>query len=273
MEIKDHSSRRFIHDGAFTRMLSLPFGHVHGRATSALLLCASTYFLLPQLRLSVQRAFALSDYAVVFQNAFPFALFLLSLLAFAHLERLPLTPRTLGLSFDMPRERRNSVLLYVGIMVLGGLCIALFLGYFKQMGVPIHRISTYIGQEASPLHAIAGAGAGRTFLLDILPHSIGVLVLAPIIEEVYITGVVFPALRNKMGFVAGAGIAASAFALFHASANPFTGGQWLPFAIIAVGQVASFTLYQGTRSLYPSIASHALRNFAVLFVELSALVG
>lgn len=273
MEMRNRSSGSFMSDSAFTRMLSLPFGHVHGRATSALLLCASTYFLLPQLRLSVQRAFALSDYAAVFQNALPFALLLLSLLAFAHIERVPLTARTLGLSLDMPNERKNSVLLYVGIMALGGLCIALFLGYFKQMGIPIHRISTYIGQDAPLLHATTDANSWHSLLLDVLPHCIGVLVLAPVIEEIYITAIVFPVLRNRLGFVASAGIAASIFALFHASANPLADGQWLPFAIIAVGQIASFTLYQGTRSLYPSIASHALRNFAVLFVELSALVG
>ncbi|MFT5378139.1 MAG: membrane protease YdiL (CAAX protease family), partial [Candidatus Latescibacterota bacterium] len=98
------------------------------------------------------------------------------------------------------------------------------------------------------------------------------LITAPFIEEIYFSGLVFAALRNRLGFALGLVIAATLFALHHAYADPFRDGQLLAFGILFVSEALSFVLYQTTRSLYPSIAYHFLRNLAVLFMELSALV-
>ncbi len=258
-------------DRDFARMLSLPFTNIRCRATSALVLCATTYFLLATLGGGTQPAFTAGEIAILYQRGLPAILMALLIWILARIERFPLSVDALGLSPYMPQERKSFVLLYLGLMALAGLLIGLFLGYFKYAGVPIHQISPQFPLDLSQLHAGADA-MWSTRAAPMLFHALSVLVLAPIIEEIYITGIVFPALRNRFGFAAGAGAAASIFALLYCGTNLWTGQGWLPFTVIAGAQIASFTLYQGTRSLYPSIASHVLRNATLLFIQLSALL-
>lgn len=270
----DRPRMRFIQGGdrAFTHMLNLPFVHTYCGAASALVLCAMTYFFLPVLERSTAQIFTPKGYTLFYQHVLLAALLALLVWALARLERIPLNGRALGLSFRMPRERRNFVLLYVTLMALASVFISLFIFYLEYKGALIHQVALPLSVERSSLHVAVGADGLNALLPTVIPHAICMLILAPFIEEVYITGIVFPALRNRLGFVVGACLTASIFALFHPGANLLSDGNGLPFALLVGGQIASFTLYQGTRSLYPSIASHALRNFTVFFLELSALV-
>ncbi|MGB0604104.1 MAG: lysostaphin resistance A-like protein [Candidatus Latescibacterota bacterium] len=255
-------------DRAFTRMLSLPFIRTHCGAASALVLCGAAYFFLPVLERVTVQAFSPKQYVLFYQHILLAALLTVLVCALSHIERIPLSAQALGLSLRIPRERKNFVLPYVALMALAGLSISLFLGYFKYKGVPIHQLVLPLPVELLSLRAADGPGE---HLLAILPYAISVLVLSPIVEEIYFTRIVFPALRNRLGLVAGACLTASIFALFHPSANVLSDGTWIPFFVIAGAQLTSCALYQGTRSLYPSIASHALRNFTVFFLGVSAL--
>ena len=109
-------------------------------------------------------------------------------------------------------------------------------GYFKYKGVPIHQLVLPLPVELLSLRA---ADSPSEHLLAILPYAISVLVLSPIVEEIYFTRIVFPALRNRLGLVAGACLTASIFALFHPSANVLSDGTPGPFSVIAGAQLTS----------------------------------
>ena len=212
-----------IGDRAFTRMLSLPFIRTHCGAVSALALCAAAYFSLPVLERATVQTFSPKQYVLFYQHILLAALLTALVCALSHIERIPLSAQALGLSLRIPRERKNFVLPYVALMALAGLSISLFLGYFKYKGVPIHQLVLPLPVELLSLRA---ADSPSEHLLAILPYAISVLVLSPIVEEIYFTRIVFPALRNRLGLVAGACLTASIFALFHPSANVLSDGTW-----------------------------------------------
>ena len=163
-------------------------------------LCGRAFFLPVLERVTVQ-VFSPKQYVLFYQHILLAALLTALVCALSHIERIPLSAQALGLSLRIPRERKNFVLPYVALMALAGLSISLFLGYFKYKGVPIHQLVVPLPVELLSLRAADGPGK---HLLAMLPYAISVLVLAPIVEEIYFTRIVFPALRNRLGLVAGA---------------------------------------------------------------------
>ena len=186
-------------------------------------------------RATVQ-TFSPKQYVLFYQHILLAALLTALVCALSHIERIPLSAQALGLSLRIPRERKNFVLPYVALMAPAGLSISLFPGYFKYKGVPIHQLVLPLPVELLSLRA---ADSPSEHLLAILPYAISVLVLSPIVEEIYFTRIVFPALRNRLGLVAGACLTASIFALFHPSANVLSDGTWVPFSVIAGAQLTS----------------------------------
>lgn len=261
-------TRRYALEQELYNSFSKPFERVRCRASSILLLAIFTYFLVPYSINFINTLYATSDYLLVYLYAIPTGLLVLSIVGFAKIEKLELRRRTLGLSTPMPREAK----LYIGSFAVVGIGILAFLAYFKFRGVDIHLISPYPVLDIPQLRAAWADANSLYVLINLVPHLAAVLLIAPIIEEVYFTGLVFAALRNHMGFVLGLGISAALFAIHHAYADPFSGGQLFAFGILFCSEALSFVLYQTTRSLYPSIAYHFLRNLVVAFVELSALV-
>lgn len=110
------------------------------------------------------------------------------------------------------------------------------------------------------------AGGGRQETLDRLGvdespgylWAAGVLVVlvAPVVEELFFRGFCFRAVRNRFGFVVAAGAVSTIFGLLH-----YTGPDTLVLIppLIFLGVLFCW-LYERTGSLWPSILLHLLNN-------------
>ncbi len=243
------------------------FENIKCRVFSILLLFVFTYLFIPYSIDTINNLMAPSDFLLTYLYSIPTGLLFLTIIIFAKIERQDLTRRTLGLTLPISRDTKTVLFSFVAacISILG------FLAYFKFRGVDIHLINPYTVLDIPRLQTALANGDWRDLFLNSFPHIIAVLITAPIIEEIYFSGLVFAALRNRWGFVLGLVITSALFAIHHASADPFREGQLLAFGILFISEALSFVFYQSTRSLYPSIAYHFLRNLIVSFVELSAL--
>jgi len=97
--------------------------------------------------------------------------------------------------------------------------------------------------------------------LSLAVALVGTAAVAPLAEEVFFRGFVFPPLRRRLGLVAGIAVDAALFALLH-----FTPTVFPP--IFALG-VFFCLLYEFTGSLWPGMMLHATVNtLAVLAVYL-----
>jgi len=91
------------------------------------------------------------------------------------------------------------------------------------------------------------------------------VVLAPIGEEVLFRGVVFPALKDRLGAVMGIIISSLMFGVLHA--DP------LRLVPLALGGAFLAVLYQHTSSLYAPIAAHGVWNGIMLLMLLASRGG
>lgn len=79
------------------------------------------------------------------------------------------------------------------------------------------------------------------------------VVLAPLFEEIFFRGLLFPSLRHRFGLGAAAVLSSFLFAVLHPYSLP-------GLAAIFLGALASCYAYEKTRSLWPSILAHAANN-------------
>ncbi len=91
-------------------------------------------------------------------------------------------------------------------------------------------------------------------------------VLAPLVEETLFRGILYPALRSRMGVLGGILLSSSIFAILH----PTLPAGFLP--LFSLGVVLAY-LYESRKSLVPSIVLHALNNGFILLLQLSALAN
>ncbi len=251
-------------------VFSRKFESIQCRTFSIVLLAILMFFLFPYTVDTISTTFASSDYRRILSCTVSYALLIMVVAAFAKIEKQDLTAQTLGLSLQIPKEAKKLVVTYVFLFLITGVGILAFFFYMKLFrGIDIHLINP------SPLLIPWTEEADwdeklHTIFFSIIPHSVSVLLFAPFIEEAYFTGLIFPALRNRLGFVLGLTLTACLFSYHHYS--PFSEGQLGKFVVIFMTQSISCFLYQLTRSLYPSIAFHFLRNMSVLSLELSAFL-
>jgi membrane protease YdiL (CAAX protease family) len=97
--------------------------------------------------------------------------------------------------------------------------------------------------------------SGRVSLALLIPI---VIFIAPIVEEIFFRGFVYPAFRKKMGVVWGILLSALVFTLFHL--EPY---QIPP--LLVIGAILAF-IYERTRSLVPVIILHGLNNAFYMLV-------
>lgn len=249
--------------------LTKKFENIQCRTSAVVVLAVSVLFLYSYTIDTIRTLFASSDYLLLLLCSIPYVLLGIVVIAFAKIEKQDLSPQTLGLSLHLPKESRKSIVTFLFLLAIFGIGILAFFAYMKFRGVDIHLIhsnpilTTWV--EQSDLE-----GKWRTLFLLIIPYSAHVLLFSPFIEEVYFTGLIFPALRNRLGFVLGSALTAFLFAYNHCS--PFSEGQLMKFAFVFVVQVISFFLYQTMHSLYPSIVFHFLRNMLIFSLEISAFI-
>ena len=81
------------------------------------------------------------------------------------------------------------------------------------------------------------------------------VVAAPVVEELLFRGLMFGALRTRLGVLPSALIVGVAFGLVHVGGSPVA--FLLPLALLGT---MLCLLYHRTGSLYPSMAVHAVNN-------------
>ena len=77
-------------------------------------------------------------------------------------------------------------------------------------------------------------------------------IVAPVAEEIFFRGFVYPGMRDRWGLAIGVAVSALVFSVFHMSLNTL-----IPIALM--GAVLA-VLYERANSLWPCIALHALVN-------------
>ncbi|MFT5374448.1 MAG: membrane protease YdiL (CAAX protease family), partial [Candidatus Latescibacterota bacterium] len=211
MQVDNRTKQRMSNE-EFYQSFSKRFESVRCRVFSILLLIIFTYFFLPYSINIINTLMAPSDYLLAYLYFIPTGLLVLSIVAFAKIERQRLTRRTLGLTLPMPRDAKLFILSFA----VAGIGILSFLAYFKSRGIDIHLLSPYTVLDIPRLQTALTNGDLRDLCLNSIPHIVAVLITAPFIEEIYFSGLVFAALRNRLGFALGLVIAATLFALHHA---------------------------------------------------------
>jgi len=98
-----------------------------------------------------------------------------------------------------------------------------------------------------PITSIGGALHFFQFLL--------LVIIAPICEEIFYRGFIFPVIRNRTGILIGIVLTSLFFALVHVQS----------FMVLFSLSVALCFLYEKNRSLIPPILVHAFYNFLVRF--------
>lgn len=98
--------------------------------------------------------------------------------------------------------------------------------------------------------------------------ALATLVVAPLAEELFFRGFVFPGLIRPLGLVPAMAISGFVFAVFHVTGSD-SAGLVLPFGLI--GMLFAWVYYR-TGSLWPSIGTHFLFNL-VSFIILASMAG
>lgn len=89
------------------------------------------------------------------------------------------------------------------------------------------------------------------------------VLIAPVIEEIYYRGFIFPAISKKTGYLLGAIISSSIFGLLHFQLN-------IIIYTFILGLFLSFMYYK-LRSIFPGIILHFLNNF-IAFLIVSKII-
>ena len=227
------------------------------------------FFLFSYATDTISIIFASSEYLLILLYTVPYVLLIMVVVTFSKIEKQNMTCQILGLSIQIPRESRKFVVIFIFIFSILGIGILIFFSFMKFQGIDIHLLNPY--PVLMPwVEKVEWKGELRTLFFLIIPHSVCALLIAPLIEEAYFTGLIFAALRNRLGFILSLTLTSFLFTYYHHS--PFSEGQLMAFSVMFVAQGLSFSLYQFTRSLYPSIIFHSWRNMLILSLELSAFI-
>ena len=146
----------------------------------------------------------------------------------------------------------------------GSIPLELALGFVVYLGLyPALKLTEAIsGHFFSRFHTPVNPIVFTTLGVRSLPLAIGTLllvgVLAPIVEETMFRGVLYPALRNRMGITGAILLSSAVFASLH----PDLPNGFLPIFIMGVFLAS---LREWRQSLIPGIALHSLINTILTF--------
>lgn len=99
--------------------------------------------------------------------------------------------------------------------------------------------------------------------LDLLVAGLVIIVVAPVCEEIFFRGFLYPAMRRNMGLWAAALLNGLLFSFVHFSLFGLL-GRTLAGALFCV-------LYEYTDNLWSPVAAHLLNNFVAFFLPLAAI--
>lgn len=178
---------------------------------------------------------------------------------------------SLGLSFNLSKEAKTFLIVF---LIFVSIVIVLFCVLtFKNISFDeLYQNSVHFFLKDAIYHYDV-----PLILFYLIPHLIIVVIFSPLIEEVIFTAIIYPALRNKLGIFFALIITGLIFAFGHDVGNIFHFNKIaiIKFMIVFFSEILSFFLYQYTRSLYPSVLYHFVRNLFValpLFNELIRMI-
>lgn len=164
-----------------------------------------------------------------------------------------------SINWDQLGFHKNKQLNYLG---LGLLAYVAFLPFFFALILVSAIVCSFMGIEPKP-HVLIDIFREEKSLWVIGGLVVFASVIGPIIEELVFRGVLYPALRKKVG-VQNAILGTSLFfAVIH-----FNWFQFIP--VFGLGVLLAY-LYEKTNSLLPSIMLHAMNNAVSTAVALALL--
>ncbi|MCK8817993.1 CPBP family intramembrane metalloprotease [Natroniella sulfidigena] len=138
---------------------------------------------------------------------------------------------------------------------LGGVIICLMIITINNFFYGL--VSNLFGIEVPAQQVIYNLLNSQTLLFFLLQSSI-IIIIAPVTEEIFFRGFVYPYCKSKMGKTRGLILNGALFGLAHFS-------LWV-FLPTFLGGVILAWLYEKTNSLYSSIIAHSVWNLLVVIV-------
>lgn len=135
---------------------------------------------------------------------------------------------------------------------------ALLLGVLAMLGVRV-ALAIQLSMTHQTKHVQSGfehfsvqAGSPALTALNVALNVLGMVALAPLVEELVFRGLLFGALAPRLGVLLGALVSALLFGLVH--------GDWVLFPALAALGFVNALLYARSANLTVAVALHGLNN-------------
>ena len=176
--------------------------------------------------------------------------------AFTYLARkgYKLSPWVLG--FRKTRPGR-AVLLLLAILIANSIFSQIYATLIETLAGPNHLPSDVPSQNVTSLF-------GNSVFAIILT-VIAVALMTPVIEELFFRGIVHRGLEQRYGFLPGAAMSSTIFALAHVDYRLFV-------PIFALGFGFAYLVHK-TGSIWPTIGGHFIINFLGVIAQFTDLGG
>jgi membrane protease YdiL (CAAX protease family) len=131
------------------------------------------------------------------------------------------------------------------------------------VGIIVYVVINAFHLKAPPVQPVMGLMLSAKNVPLLLSAFAVVIFLAPLAEEVFFRGVLYNAVKRKLGVLGGILLTSALFSLLHTYDSSFFLVGFLPVAILG-GALAY--LYEKTGSLVPSITLHIAHNLSSVIV-------
>ncbi|MGM0370109.1 MAG: CPBP family intramembrane glutamic endopeptidase [Bacillota bacterium] len=151
--------------------------------------------------------------------------------------------------------KKTKLIKIINYGLLGGMSIWLVIMFVNNF---IHSIIIKLFDFNPPAQGTIRSLLGSDNLFWFIAHSLLIIIIAPITEEIFFRGLIYPYCKNKLGIIKGSLINGIVFAVAHLN-------FWI-FIPTFIGGVALAWIYEQTRSLYPAMIAHSTWNCIVIFL-------
>ena len=139
--------------------------------------------------------------------------------------------------------------------VMGGVIIWLIVTFSNNF---IYSIATKFFQVEPPTQQAIQSLLSSDNLFLFVIHSLLIVILAPITEEIFFRGFIYPYCKRKLDAKGGMLISGLIFAVAHFN-------FWIFIPTFIGGVILAF-IYERTNSLYPAMIAHSTWNGIVIFL-------
>jgi len=137
--------------------------------------------------------------------------------------------------------------------IIGGVGLCLLVLGINNL---THNLAANIFEIMPPTQQVIKDLLATETLVVFILHSLLIIVIAPVTEEIFFRGLVYPYLQKKMGAVKGIIVNGLVFGLAHFS-------LWV-FIPTFLGGIVLGWIYRRTRSLYSAMLAHGVWNLIIV---------